>query len=144
MQKEFNKLSQEKQRKFIIKNLIKDDYFYNYHTKFKILFVEEIYKKNQQKDYIFLRNEYLLNKIIKFLTNYKDNIIDLSTNQNSRFFYEQALKNKNKIIKILNHKINYNYKDENDFTIKDFILDTWNSIKNIVTLQELSLENLFL
>ncbi len=143
MQKEFNKLTEDKQRKFIIKNLIKDEYFNIFHKKIKILYVEEIYKKYEQKINVTLRNEYLLNKITKILTCYKDDIIDFHNNPNSNYFYERILNNKNKLTKILSKKnINYNFTDENNFTIKDLILDTWNSIKNIVTVQELSLENL--
>lgn len=142
MQKEFNKLNRDKQRKFIIKNLIKDEYFNMFHKKIKILYVEEIYKKNEQKINITLRNEYLLDKITKILTRYRDDIIDYHNNPTSNYFYERILNNKNKLRKILSKNINYNFTDENNFTIKDLILDTWNSIKNIVSVQEFSLENL--
>ena len=141
MQKEFNKLSQDKQRKFIIKNLIKDEYFSIFHKKIKILYIEDIYKKNEQQVNIGLRNKFLLNKITKILTCYRDNVIDYHNNPDSNYFNEQILKNKNKLKKILSKNINYDFMDENNFTIKDLILDTWNSIKNIVTVQELSLEN---
>lgn len=142
MQKEFNKLSPDKQRKFIIKNLTKDEYFKIFHKKIKILYVEEIYKKNEQKINITLRNEYFLNKITKILTRYKDNIIDYHNNPTSNYFHERILNNKNKLRKILSKNVNYNFTDENGFTIKELILDTWNSIKNIVTVQEFTLENL--
>lgn len=142
MQKEFNKLNRDKQRKFIIKNLIKDEYFDIFHKKIKILYVEEIYKKNEHELNISLRNEYLLNKITKILTRYRDDIIDYHNNPTSHYFHERILNNKNKLKKILSKNINYNFTDENNFTIKDLILDTWNSIKNIVTVQEFSLENL--
>jgi len=141
MQKEFNKLSKDKQRKFIIKNLIKDEYFSIFHKKIKILYIEDIYKKNEQIVNISLRNNFLLNKITKILTCYRDNVIDYHNNPDSNYFYQQILKNKNKLKKILSKNINYDFMDDNNFTIKDLILDTWNSIKNIVTVQELSLEN---
>lgn len=141
MQKEFLKLTLDKQRKFIIKNLLKDELFKEFHDEIKSNFVEIIYSKVQQKELIKLRNIYINNKITKILRKYKDNIIDLSSYSANIFFYEQALKQKNKLLKIVNINI-LNYKDEYGFMIKELIMDIWHDTKNILTIQELSLESI--
>ena len=141
MQKEFLKLPLDKQRKFIIKNLLKDELFKEFHDEIKSNFVEIIYSKVQQKELIKLRNIYVNNKITKILRKYKDNIIDLSNYSANIFFYEQALKQKKKLLKIVNNNI-LNYKDEYGFMIKELIMDIWHDTKNILTIQELSLESI--
>ena len=97
MQKEFNKLSSDKKRKFIVKNLLKDDYFIKFQNKFKILFIEEVYKKAEQKEQILAKKKYICDKITNILTNYKDNIIDLYCYPTSTHFYERVLYYKNKL-----------------------------------------------
>ena len=62
MQKEFIKLSLEKQRKFIVKNLLKDNYFKQFHNIFKNIFVENIFPRTQQKELVKLRNNYINDK----------------------------------------------------------------------------------
>ena len=141
MQKEFNKLPIDKQRKFLIKNLLKDEYFKESHDKFKNTFIEDIYPKTQQKDVIMIRNSYINNKITNVLRKYKDNIIDSHCNPTSKYFYDQALKQKNKLHNILDLRI-LNYKDEYGFMIKQLITDTWVATKDILVNQELSLQSI--
>ena len=139
MQKEFIKLPIDKQRKFIVKNLLKDEYFKEAHDKFKNTFIEDIYPKTQQKDFITIRNSYINNKITNILRKYKDNIIDLHCNPTNKYFYDQVLKQKNKLHNILDLRI-LNYKDEYGFMIKQLITDTWVAVKDILVNQELSLD----
>ncbi len=141
MQKEFNKLPIDKQRKFIIKNLLKDEYFKKSHKKFKNTYIEYIYPKTQQKDFITIRNSYINNKITDILRKYKDNIIDLYCNPTSKYFYDQALKQKNKLHNILDSHI-LNYADDYNFMVKQLITDTWTNTKNIIVYQELSLDTI--
>jgi len=141
MQKEFNKLPIDKQRKFIVKNLLKDEYFKELHDKFKNTYVEDIYPKTQQKNFITIRNSYINNKITDILRKYKDNIIDLHCNPTSKYFYDQALKQKNKLHNMLDLHI-LNYKDEYGFMIKQLITDTWIATHNILVNQELSLDSI--
>ena len=72
MQKEFNKLTDDKKRKFIIRNIMKDKYFIDYQEKMRILCCEYIYTKEEQKIQIINKNRYLFNKIVYILTNYKN------------------------------------------------------------------------
>jgi hypothetical protein len=139
MQKEFFKLKKEKQRNFIIKNLLKDDYFKEYHNIFSSTFVENIYLKNQQKEKIKIRNEFINNKITNLLRKYKDNVIDLHIHSTNKYFYDKILKQKLKLSNMINENV-LNYRDEFGFTIKELIKDTYESTKNIVKNQELSLE----
>ncbi len=139
MQKEFNKLPLDKQRKFLVKNLLKDIYFKEFHDKFKTNFVENIYSKAQQKELIKLRNMYINDKITNILRKYKDSIIDLSNFTTNKYFYDQALKQKMKLENIINTDV-LNYKDEYGFTTKELIIETWHNIQKIVTIEKLSLE----
>jgi len=141
MQKEFNKLSLEKKRKFIVRNLLNDKYFNYFHNDFNNIFIEDIYSKNKQKEMIITRNKYINNKITKILNKYKNYIIDLSYNPNNDFFYKKANKQKIKLINILNPNV-LNYKDEFDFTVRELILDTMNDTKNIIIDNNLSLETI--
>ena len=141
MQKEFCKLPSDKQRKFIVKNLLKDEYFKQFHDIFKCNFVENIYPKAQQKEFIKLRNNYINNKITKILRKYKDNIIDLYNFPTNKYFYDQALKQKKKLCSTINIDI-LNYKDEHGFMTKQLIFDTWNDTQNILVAVELSLESI--
>jgi hypothetical protein len=143
MQKEFNKLTIQKKRKFIVKNLLKDEYFIKVHDKFKTLFIEDAYTKAEQKQQSLIKNEYIINKITCILTNYKDNIIDLHCNPSSEYFYKQALQYKNKLYKIFD--LNFlNYKDENNFYIHQLILDTWIITKEIIVKLDTSIEDIIL
>lgn len=139
MQKEFNKLSIEKQRKFIVKNFLKDEHFKKFHKKVKNIFVEEIYPKNQQKALIDTRNCKINDKINKILQKYKDNILDLYHYPINTYFFNNALLQKTKLENIIDSK-NLIYKDENDFRVFELILDTWRDCKKIINNQELSLE----
>jgi hypothetical protein len=141
MQKEFNKLTDDKKRKFIIRNIMKDKYFIDYQEKMRILCCEYIYTKEEQKIQIINKNRYLFNKIVYILTNYKNCVIDLYCNPENIYFYEKALYYKNKL-----DRMNYNmkYKDENDFTIFELLLDTFNDIKNIIIKPEISIENIII
>jgi hypothetical protein len=124
MQKEFNKLTIQKKQKFIVKNLLKDDYFIKVHDKIKTLFIEDVYTKAEQIQQILIKNEKMLNKITYILTNYTDNIIDLYCYPTSDYFYNQVMRYKNKLYKIFDLNI-LNYKDDNEFKIHQLILDTW-------------------
>lgn len=141
MQKEFNKLNLDKKRKFIIKNLLKDNYFCNFHNKFKVLYIKEIYPKTEQKQQIIIKQTYLIDKISNILTTYKDNIIDLYCNPTSDYFYKKALYYKHKLHKLCNIEI-LQYKDENDFSIADLIIDTWNNTKNILIKHDTNLDDI--
>jgi len=140
MQKEFIKLSVDKQRKFIVKNLLKDNHFKQFHDIFKTIFVENIYSKVQQKELVKLRNNYINDKITHILRKYKDNIIDLHNFPTNQYFYNQALKQKIKLCNIINIEV-LNYKDEYGFFTKQLIMDVWIDTKNILTIPELSLES---
>jgi hypothetical protein len=141
MQKEFNKLPIDKQRKFIIKNLLNDKHFVQFHEEFTNIYVENIFPKVKQKEFIKLRNNYINDKITKILRKYKDNIIDLHNFPYNNYFYDNALKQKNKLLKILNNDI-LNYKDEYNFTVRELIIDVWNHTKKILIIENLSLESI--
>lgn len=141
MQKEFNKLPLDKQRKFLIKNLLKDAHFKQFHDEFKTNFVENIYSKAQQTELIKLRNMYVNDKITNILRKYKDNIIDLSNFTTNKYFYDQALKQKMKLENIINIDV-LNYKDEYGFMTKELIIDTWSDIQKIMTIEKLSLQSI--
>ena len=139
MQKEFNKLPLDKQRKFLVKNLLKDSHFKQFHDEFKTNFVENIYSKTQQKELIKLRNMYVNDKITNILRKYKDSIIDLSNFATNKYFYDQALKQKMKLENIINIDV-LNYRDEYGFMTKELIIDTWYNIQKILTIEKLSLQ----
>lgn len=134
MQKEFNKLSISKQRKFIVKNLLKDEYFKQFHTKFSNIFIEEIYSKNHQKELIKIRNCKINNKITKILQKYKDSIMDYYFDTTNINFYNNAIKQKNKLEQILDNNV-LMYKDEDEFRVFELIIDTYNDTKYIESKQ---------
>ena len=138
MQKEFNKLNIDKKRKFLIKNIAKDDFFNHFHKKINKHYPDYLNKKSLHKELVEKKNIYLFNKICRILTLYKDNIIDLYNNPNSYYFYNNAIKYKNKLEKII-PLITLNYKDENDFTLIDILLDINNETTNLISKEELGL-----
>ena len=132
VQKEFNKLPINKKHKFIVKNLLQDNYFSVFHDKCKILYIKEIYNtKNEQLSNNIIKNNYFMNKITYLLTNYKDNIIDLYCHPTNNYFYNQALFYKNKLLKIIKSDL-FIIIDEHNFTISDLIIDVWATTKNII------------
>jgi hypothetical protein len=141
MQKEFNKLSIDKQRKFIVKNLLRNEYFKDFHEKIKNIFIEDIYPKNQQKDLVKIRNCLINDKITTILRKYKDNVIDLYSEPTNKYFYDQALKQKNKLENMLNLRTLY-YKDEYGFMTMQLVTDVWGTTKDIIASPELSLESI--
>lgn len=141
MQKEFIKLTLEKQRKFLIKNILKDNYFILYHKKFTKIFVENIFPKIKRKEILKKRNNYINNKITKILRKYKDYTIDLYNFSSNAFFYKQIIKQKNKLNNLININT-LNYKDEYGFTIEELLYDVYKDTKNITINNELSLENI--
>jgi hypothetical protein len=141
MQKEFNKLSIDKKHKFIIKNMLKDEYFLMFHYKIKTLFIEYITTKTEHKAQYIIKQKYIIDKITNILTNYKDNIIDLYCYPTSDYFYKKALYYKNKLYKMYNIEF-LNYIDENNFSIMDLILDTWKNTKDILVKTELDLHDI--
>jgi hypothetical protein len=141
MQKEFNKLTLEKQRKFLIKNILKNNYFILYHKKFTKIFVENIFPKIKRKEILKKRNNYINNKITKILRKYKDYTIDLYNFSSNAFFYKQIIKQKNKLNNLININT-LNYKDEYGFTIEELLYDVYKDTKNITINNELSLENI--
>lgn len=141
MQKEFNKLTIDKQRKFIVRNLLKDEYFKEYHEKIKNTFIEDIHSKAHQKELVQVRNSYVNNKITHILRKYKDNIIDLHCDPTNKYFYSQSLKQKNKLYNMLNINA-FNYKDEFGFGVWQLVTDTWLDTTHILTNPELGLESI--
>jgi hypothetical protein len=141
MQKEFIKLTLEKQRKFLIKNILKDNYFILYHKKFTKIFMENIFPKIKRKEILKKRNNYINNKITKILRKYKDYTIDLYNFSSNAFFYKQIIKQKNKLNNLININT-LNYKDEYGFTIEELLYDVYKDTKNITINNELSLENI--
>jgi hypothetical protein len=141
MQKEFNKLSINYKRRFIIKNFLRDNYFYNYHNKIKLLYQEYIYTKAEQKNKFEIKQSYFCDKITNILTNYKDNLIDYYCDPTNLYFYNKTIFYKNKLIKMMNYNI-LNYKDENGFYIYQLILDTWKNTSNIIKNPETSIESI--
>lgn len=143
MQKTFNNLTINKKRKFLVKNLLRDDYFMFAHSVIKFNCICELNFKNQCANLIESRNEYHLDKFSSLLTKYKDFIIDLYTEPNNKYYYNQVVKYKNKIKSYPIYLI-YKYKDFNDFGWKDLFDDVVNITKSIVLDKNLSIENLFL
>jgi hypothetical protein len=141
MQKDFNKLPADKQRKFIVKNLLKDEYFKQFHMEIKTICVEDIYPKTQLKEFIKSRDNFVNEIITKLLRKYKDNVIDLCNFPTNTHYYNLALKQKSKLSNMINIQV-LNYKDELGFMTKQLIMDTWTDTKNILTLEELSLESI--
>lgn len=140
MQKEFNKMSLDKQRKFIVRNMLKDEHFKDLHDAIKIYFVEDMHSKSKLNELIKIRNSYVNEKITKLLRKYKENILDLYSSPNNFYYYNLALKNKNKIQKIINNTNILSYKDEFGFMISELLIDTYADTKNILINQELSLD----
>ena len=143
MQKEFNKLTLDKKHKFIVKNLLRDEYFIKFHEKFKTLFIEDIYTKVEQKEQLIIKKKYFCDKITDILTNYKDNIIDLHCYPTSNYFYERALYYKDKLDKIFDLNI-LTLQDEYGFKIHQLIIDTWISTKEILVKDDTSIESIVL
>lgn len=137
MQKEFNKLDDIKKRKFLIKNILKNDFFIKYHNEFS-LFIEYIYSKRKQAKELKERDEKIyLDYCANILTNYKHNVLDCvlfttSTDPVKSEFYLFALSNKLEIEKLFNNKL-INSHDENGFTFSDLLSDVIYQLEPLLT-----------
>lgn len=132
MQREFSKLSIDKQQKFILKNFMKHKYFSYYHYKITVLFSDLIYKRSEHIKYTIIKNNYLSDKFIKLLNNYKDNIHDLYHNPTNQFYYNKILFYKNKIDFLINNIAILHIKDDDGYILIDYLIDTINDVKNII------------
>ena len=129
MQKDYEKLTEEKKYKFIVKNILNNIGFHAIHKKIKLLYGKNIFGITKNK-YILESSTYFYNKIVIQLTQYKDNIIDYHTSSNI-YYLNNAQKNRKTIKKILSYNLIV-HPDENGFFIQDLINDTVNSITNII------------
>jgi hypothetical protein len=141
MQKEFNKLNETKKRKFLVKNITKDNSFFYIHKKINILYPEYIYKKKEHIELIKKRNDYIYLKICKYISNYRDYVIDIYNDENNKYFYEQIIKYKHKLLHIINID-NLYLQDENDFYIIDLLIDVIKNTKDIIKNEHIKLNEL--
>lgn len=142
MQKTFNNLTINKKRKFLVKNLLRDDYFMFAYSAIKFNCIYELNFKTQRTNLIESRNKYHLDKFTSLLTKYKDFVIDLYAEPNNKYYYNQVVKYKNKIKSYPIYLI-YKYKDSDGFDWKDLLEDVVSFTKSIILDKNLSIENLF-
>jgi hypothetical protein len=136
MQREFNKLEKDKQRKFLIKNIIKDDFFGIYCKEFSSLFIKYIYPKNKCIELNKEREQFLNNSVI-ILRNYKDNIIDFSINPTTELY--NCILDIKKTISELIKENKLDYRDENNYSFRDLIIDAYYDTINLIYDYKLSL-----
>jgi hypothetical protein len=83
MQKEFESLTIEEQRKFLIKSILNDNYFHNIHKSIKDSYIEYIYDKDELKNKLKERNNRRMGNIIR-------NNLKYYTNSVNKCFIEQS------------------------------------------------------
>jgi hypothetical protein len=83
MQKEFESLTIEEQRKFLIKSILNDNYFQNIHKSIKDSYIEYIYDNDELKNKLKERNNRRIGNIIR-------NNLKYYTNSVNKCFIEQS------------------------------------------------------
>ncbi len=138
MQKKFNTLTVSKKRKFLVNNLLRDEYFKYLFNDIKLNCICQLHPKSSREELIKVKNDLYLQKYTKLLSQYRHYVIDLHTEPNNKYFYECVIKYKNKILNFPIELI-YNVYDSNGFTYTDLLLDITEETKKIITNKEFSL-----